>query len=244
MVAEADEVGNISDDLVVTKYKMAAEITNSEYKSSSNIYKLCPDFIHGFCIRRFKLNTILRTIVNSHCANVIYIAEVLKEVVDACKTDASVRELCMLGDKRLTEETGKAFKKDKKLTKGIAFPTCLSVNHIICHFSPLVSEPDLTLAEGDMVKIDMGAHIDGFIAVVAHTVVVGGGLVTGPKADALMAAHLCSEAALRLVKPGNETYEITETVSKIAEAFECKVSAVKIKWNLPLPSRNFLRLSY
>merc|ERR1712045_960914 len=50
----------------------------------------------------------------------------------------------------------------------------------------------------------------------------GGGLVTGPKADALMAAHLCSEAALRLVKPGNETYEITETVSKIAEAFECK----------------------
>ena len=89
-------------------------------------------------------------------------------MVDACKTDASVRELCMLGDKRLTEETGKAFKKDKKLTKGIAFPTCLSVNHIICHFSPLVSEPDLTLAEGDMVKIDMGAHIDGFIAVVAH----------------------------------------------------------------------------
>merc|ERR1712045_846199 len=50
----------------------------------------------------------------------------------------------------------------------------------------------------------------------------GGGLVTGPKADALMAAHLCSEAALRLVKPGNETYEVTETVSKIAESFDCK----------------------
>ena len=45
----------------------------------------------------------------------------------------------------------------------------------------------------------------------------------GAKADALMAAHLCSEAALRLVKPGNETYEITDTVSKIAEAFDCKV---------------------
>ena len=33
MVADNDEVGNISDDLVVTKYKMAAEITNSKYKS-------------------------------------------------------------------------------------------------------------------------------------------------------------------------------------------------------------------
>merc|ERR1712024_430885 len=73
--------------------------------------------------------------------------------------------------------------------------------------------------------IDLGAHIDGFIAVVAHTLVVGASgdsPVTGKKADAILAAHLCSEAALRLVKPGNETYEITETVSKIAEAFECK----------------------
>ena len=39
-----------------------------------------------------------------------------------------------------------------------------------------------------------------------------------------MAAHLASEAALRLVKPGNETYEVTDTVAKIAEAFNCKVS--------------------
>merc|ERR1711972_1122042 len=107
----------------------------------------------------------------------------------------------MGGDQRLMEETGKAFKKYKKITKGIAFPTCLSVNHAICHFSPLVSETDQILAEGDMVKIDMGAHIDGFIAVVAHTIVIGSSAsnpVTGKKADALLAAHLCSEAALRL----------------------------------------------
>jgi len=44
----------------------------------------------------------------------------------------------------------------------------------------------------------------------------------GRKADALLAAHLASEAALRLVKPGNDTYEVTETVSKIGEAFDCK----------------------
>ena len=49
----------------------------------------------------------------------------------------------------------------------------MSVNNCICHYSPLFSEPDTILANGDMVKIDMGAHIDGFIAVVAHTTVVG-----------------------------------------------------------------------
>ena len=49
----------------------------------------------------------------------------------------------------------------------------MSVNNVICHYSPLVSEPDTILAEGDMVKLDLGAHIDGFIAVVAHTIVIG-----------------------------------------------------------------------
>lgn len=55
---------------------------------------------------------------------------------------------------------------------------------------------------------DLGAHIDGFIAVVAHTVVVGGGEVTGRAADVLLAAYLASEAALRLLRPGNEVFHI------------------------------------
>ena len=109
---------------------------------------------------------------------------------------------------------------------GVAFPTCISVNNVICHYTPLLSEPDTNLADGDLVKIDLGAHIDGFIAVVAHSFVIGAAAdnpVTGRKADVVMAAHLASEAALRLVKPGNENTEVTETTSKIGEAFDCKV---------------------
>ena len=56
---------------------------------------------------------------------------------------------------------------------GIAFPTCVSINNCICHFSPLKGDSDVLLKEGDLVKIDLGAHIDGFIAVAAHTLVVG-----------------------------------------------------------------------
>ena len=101
----------------------------------------------------------------------------------------------------MVEETGKAFKKDKKVQKGkwvnnkqyfmksdkqiisskilndinyliftgIAFPCCISVNNAICHYSPLTHDADTILKEGDLAKIDLGAHIDGFIAVVAHT---------------------------------------------------------------------------
>lgn len=66
-----------------------------------------------------------------------------------------------------------------------------------------------------MVKLDLGAHIDGFIAVVAHTVVIGSSKdnkIKGRAADAVMAAHLASEAALRLVKPGNEVRQCSVIV--------------------------------
>jgi len=46
------------------------------------------------------------------------ISEVLKEVIEGAKEGVSVRELCVKADQRIEEETGKAFKKDKKLQKG------------------------------------------------------------------------------------------------------------------------------
>lgn len=53
---------------------------------------------------------------------------------------------------------------------------------------------------------DLGAHIDGFIAVAAHTVIVGssaGKKVTGRQADVTLAAYWAVQAALRLLKAGN-----------------------------------------
>ncbi|PVD35986.1 hypothetical protein C0Q70_02956 [Pomacea canaliculata] len=150
---------------------------------------------------------------------------ILKELLKKCVPEASVLELCEYGDARLLEETGKVFKKDKEMKKGIAFPTCISVNNCVCHFSPLKSEPDVRLQDGDMVKIDLGAHVDGFIAVAAHTVVIGASKeskVTGRKADVMMAAHMASEAALRLVKPGNENYQVTDGIQKVADCYKCK----------------------
>jgi curved DNA binding protein len=148
----------------------------------------------------------------------------LKEVIIKCTVGASVREICIFGDKMVVEETSKQFKKEKELKKGIAFPTSISVNNCICHFSPLNSEPDYVFKDGDVAKIDLGAHIDGFIAVVAHTLVVQetAGKITGRLADVILAAHYASEAALRLVKPSNESDKVTETVTKIAESFKCK----------------------
>ena len=50
----------------------------------------------------------------------------------------------------------------------------------------------------------MGCHIDGFIAVVAHTHVLQEGPVTGRQADVIAAAVTAAEVALRLVRPGKK----------------------------------------
>lgn len=169
----------IADDLVVTKYKMASEITN----------------------------------------------RVLKELMAKCVANTSSVEICTLGDKRILEETAKVFKKEKNMKKGSAFPTCVSSNNCICHFSPLKSDPDYLIKDGDLVKIDLGCHIDGFIAVAAHTFVVGASKenkATGRKADVILAAYNAAEAALRHLKPGCSNFEITDTIDKIAESYKCK----------------------
>jgi len=134
--------------------------------------------------------------------------------------EASISELCAFGDSLIEAEVKKVFTKDKKMEKGVAFPTCLSVNNVVGHYSPLKSE-DAQLKAGDLVKIDLGCHIDGFVGLVAHTVVVGGEALAGPKADVLLAAYNAIQAALRLLKPGNLNYQVTEVVAKCCEAFKC-----------------------
>merc|ERR1712137_1069449 len=111
--------------------------------------------------------------------------------------------------------------KDKKIEKGIAFPTCISVNELCGHFSPLKGE-SRTLSAGDVAKIDLACHIDGFIAAAAHTVVVGEDKVEDKRADCIMAAWNAAEAALRLVQVGNTNTQVTAAFGKIAEDFKCK----------------------
>lgn len=51
---------------------------------------------------------------------------VLKTVIEACKEGASARSICELGDKMILEETGKVYKKEKEVKKGML---CVNHNH-------------------------------------------------------------------------------------------------------------------
>jgi len=152
------------------------------------------------------------------------IANTLQIVLSECKPKAKVVDLCEKGDSYIREQTGNVYKNaKKKIEKGVAFPTCISVNSTVCHFSPLAGD-ETVLEENDLVKIDLGCHIDGFISVVAHTHVVQEGPVTGRVADVIAAANTAAEVALRLVKPGKKNKDVTEAIQKVAAAYDCKIA--------------------
>jgi len=65
-------------------------------------------------------------------------------------------------------------------------------------------------------------HIDGYVAVVAHTYALGEkGTIKGRQADAVNAAVTAAECCLRLLKPGNKNTQLTEVISKVATEFNC-----------------------
>lgn len=128
----------------------------------------------------------------------------LTKVISLCVVGADIHKICQEGDAFIEEELKKVFsnKKSKKLERGIAFPTCISVNNICGHYSPMADESQL-LQEGDLAKIDLGCHLDGFIAQAGHTIVVSAdpaSKVTGKKADAILAAYNAFLAAQRVIR--------------------------------------------
>ncbi|ETW83174.1 Metallo peptidase M24 [Heterobasidion irregulare TC 32-1] len=155
---------------------------------------------------------------------------VMKKLVELSVEGAKVLDLCIEGDKLVEEGTSAVYNKSVKgvkVSKGLAFPTSISVNNCVAHFSPLASDPlsSQALAKGDVVKLHIGAHIDGFAAISAETLVVGASEsdpVTGPRADALKAAWHAAEVAMRLIKVGNKNWAVTEAVGKVTAAWDCK----------------------
>jgi curved DNA binding protein len=144
--------------------------------------------------------------------------ETLAILLKETKVDASIAALCELGDKTILEKVKTLFKKVKKMEKGIAFPTCVNVNETICHNSP--SSDDVSkLKLGDIVRFDLAVHLDGFVATLAHTVVLTDKVIDGKSGDCFAAAQSCLDAAHKLIFEGNTNSNVTEAFGKIAESY-------------------------
>lgn len=128
--------------------------------------------------------------------------------------------ICGTIDSFVEEELTKVFsnKKSKKLERGIAFPCCLSINEIAGHFSPC-AEDSVKLKNQDLVKIEVGAHIDGYAANAAHTIVVGG-KSEGKQAETVLAAYNAFQAACRSIRVGSLNQDVTAKIQAVCDEFE------------------------
>jgi methionyl aminopeptidase len=86
--------------------------------------------------------------------------EIKKFARDEIKPDVKLLDLAEKIEKMI---------KDKA---GIAFPVNISLNDIAAHYTPDIGDT-LTFKEGDLVKVDVGIQIDGFIADTAFSVKIG-----------------------------------------------------------------------
>jgi len=141
---------------------------------------------------------------------------VLADLIGKSVAGADVHQLCVYGNKRINDECAK-FYATKNIPKGVAFPVSIAPNDIAGHFSPLKDE-SVKLVEGDLVKIDFGVHIDGFPALIAHSIIIG--KTDDPaKIKAATAAYRALETAVKGLKPGVQNNHLTQTFNDVACAY-------------------------
>jgi methionyl aminopeptidase len=108
------------------------------------------------------------------------------------------------------------FVEDAIRSKGAlpAFPCNISLDRNAAHFTP--SPRDVTRFGENMVKLDVGVHVDGYIADAAITVDLGGH-------DKLVeASRAALEAALEIIRPGVDTAQIGKAIEETITGYGYK----------------------
>ncbi len=94
-----------------------------------------------------------------------------------------------------------------------AFPTCISIDDVAAHYSP-THDDALRFRRGNVVKLDLGAHKDGWIADTAVTVEVG----TRNWIGLIRASELALQTAIEAVHAGVETGSIGKGIQRAIES--------------------------
>lgn len=94
-----------------------------------------------------------------------------------------------------------------------AFPTCISIDDVAAHYSP-THDDSLRFRRGNVVKFDLGAQADGYIADTAVTVEVG----TRNWTELILASELALQTAIEAVRPGVETRHLGAGIQRAIES--------------------------
>ncbi len=95
-----------------------------------------------------------------------------------------------------------------------AFPCNISLDRNAAHYTP--SPHDSSRFGENMVKLDVGVHVDGYIADAAITVDLGG------HESLVEASRVALEAALEIIRPGIDTAQIGKAIEDVITGYGYK----------------------
>jgi len=149
-------------------------------------------------------------------------ASVLDKTISMCQKGAKILDICNQGDFLIEQELSKCYRKVKY--KGIAFPTCISLNNIAGHYSPPPTDSTV-LKHGDLVTIELGVHIDGFPAIVAYTTLVNSTNkpIKGKRANVIKAVAEASKQIFSTVKLGKTNDDVVRILEKVGKKYKCSL---------------------
>jgi methionyl aminopeptidase len=100
---------------------------------------------------------------------------------------------------------------------GIAFPVNIALNTLAAHYTPLQAD-SLVFKKGDVVKLDVGAHVDGYIADTAITLEVS----TNKFQNLILASGNALDNAIKHMKAGIDLTDIGKIVQDTISSFGYK----------------------
>lgn len=95
-----------------------------------------------------------------------------------------------------------------------AFPLNLTINDAAAHFTPAHHEKT-RFQEGDVVKLDVGVHVDGYVGDTAVTIEVK----THKWGDLIRSTEEALDAAIDLMKPKTRLDDVGAAIQRIIESF-------------------------
>ncbi len=90
-----------------------------------------------------------------------------------------------------------------------AFPVNLSRNNLAAHYTPIKGD-GMYFRRGDLIKLDLGAHIDGYISDTAVTVEVG----SNEWSELIEASREALNAAIKILRPGVRIRDIGAVIEE------------------------------
>ncbi|MCD6477748.1 MAG: type II methionyl aminopeptidase [Candidatus Aenigmarchaeota archaeon] len=109
---------------------------------------------------------------------------------------------------KIIDVVEKVEERIKKLGGEFAFPVNVSINQNAAHDTADVNDVRV-FNDGDIIKLDIGVHVDGYIADSARTISLNSG-----REDLIKASEKALSEALKMMRPGNYIRDVSDVIER------------------------------